>query len=464
MSSDIIRRWKKEWEFFNPVLRDGEPGIEIDTSRLKAGDGRTAWTELTFVKGGAITDEVDLPAYLTQASLNAKYVPLTDARLTDQRVPTNNSVDNNKVAAGALSQTKVTNLISDLAAKASLVNGVIPTSQIPALALVEAYVVASQAAMLALSSTQVQKGDIAVRTDGAGTFILNATDPSVLANWVRLNAPTDAVVSVNGQTGTVVLSAANIGLGNVSNTSDANKPVSTAQQTALNAKADLVGGVIPSSQLPSISLVDTYVVASQAAMLALTTTQVQKGDIAVRTDGAGTFILTAADPTVLSNWVRLNAPTDVVVSVAGKTGTVTLAKADVGLGNVDNTADTDKPLSTAQANAVNRAYIDYNNNTSVITSAWDIPINSFNRSQVLRRTLGASVTATVSTPTDTTKAVSSTLILMQDSTGGRVITWSGIKWPNGQAPTLSTAPNAIDIITLVWAGEWLGFVSGVAMA
>ena len=42
-----------------------------------------------------------------------------------------------------------------------------------------------------------------------------------------------------------------------------------------------------------------------------------------------------------------------VTSVAGRTGAITLAKADVGLGNVDNTADTAKPVSTAQQTALN---------------------------------------------------------------------------------------------------------------
>ncbi len=46
------------------------------------------------------------------------------------------------------------------------------------------------------------------------------------------------IASVNGYTGTVVLSASDLGLGNVNNTADADKPVSTAQQTALDAKAD----------------------------------------------------------------------------------------------------------------------------------------------------------------------------------------------------------------------------------
>lgn len=41
-----------------------------------------------------------------------------------------------------------------------------------------------------------------------------------------------------------------------------------------------------------------------------------------------------------------------VASVAGKTGVVTLVKADVGLANVDNTSDANKPVSTAQATAI----------------------------------------------------------------------------------------------------------------
>ena len=41
-----------------------------------------------------------------------------------------------------------------------------------------------------------------------------------------------------------------------------------------------------------------------------------------------------------------------VQSVAGKTGAVTLVKADVGLGNVDNTSDANKPVSTATQTAL----------------------------------------------------------------------------------------------------------------
>jgi len=67
-----------------------------------------------------------------------------------------------------------------------------------------------------------------------------------LGDWAIYNASgyveksdnSDDVVSVNGQTGVVVLAKGDVGLGNVDNTSDVNKPISTATQNALNLKAD----------------------------------------------------------------------------------------------------------------------------------------------------------------------------------------------------------------------------------
>lgn len=50
--------------------------------------------------------------------------------------------------------------------------------------------------------------------------------------------------------------------------------------------------------------------------------------------------------------IEAGAQVNDVTSVAGKTGAVTLAKGDVGLGNADNTSDADKPVSSAQAVAL----------------------------------------------------------------------------------------------------------------
>jgi|GEM_PF-3445685 len=72
----------------------------------------------------------------------------------------------------------------------------------------------------------------------------NPTDGQVLtydgtlAKWKNA-AGGGAVTSVAGKTGAVVLVAADVGLGNVDNTADTAKPVSTAQQAALDAKVTI---------------------------------------------------------------------------------------------------------------------------------------------------------------------------------------------------------------------------------
>ena len=82
--------------------------------------------------------------------------------------------------------------------------GHIPIEQVPSEAVTSAVAVPDQAAMLALTTGQVQRGDMAVRPDGI--WLLNADDPSVLSNWVSLTS----VNSVNGKRGVVVLTAGDV--------------------------------------------------------------------------------------------------------------------------------------------------------------------------------------------------------------------------------------------------------------
>lgn len=54
---------------------------------------------------------------------------------------------------------------------------------------------------------------MAVRTDENKSYILNADDPTVLANWVWLRTPDCKVLSVNSKTGAVVLTTSDIAEG-----------------------------------------------------------------------------------------------------------------------------------------------------------------------------------------------------------------------------------------------------------
>jgi hypothetical protein len=61
--------------------------------------------------------------------------------------------------------------------------------------------------------------------------------------------------------------------------------------------------------------------------------------------------------------IESGAQVNTVTSVASRTGAVTLTKSDVGLSNVDNTADTAKPISTATQTA-----LDLKANVSALSS------------------------------------------------------------------------------------------------
>lgn len=138
---------------------------------------------------------------------------------------------------------------------------------------------------------------------GAGTLTL--TKANQAANQVYAGPTTDGPQPPNFRLlvsdDIPFLPKAKVGLANVDDTSDLDKPISTATQNALDLKYD--------TSNPA-----NYVDAFGAA---------------------------AAAP---------------VQSVAGKIGAVTLTSSDVGLGNVDNTSDLNKPISTATQLALNDKY------------------------------------------------------------------------------------------------------------
>lgn len=90
-------------------------------------------------------------------------------------------------------------------------SGKIDDSLIPSVAITDVYEASTQVDMLALSSAEA--GDICIRSDISKTFILKQTPASNISNWKELRTPTDAVLSVNGQTGAITLSTSHIAEG-----------------------------------------------------------------------------------------------------------------------------------------------------------------------------------------------------------------------------------------------------------
>lgn len=152
-------------------------------------------------------------------------------------------------ATGTLAQSKVeglANSLSLLQPKADKnkpngyagldQNGLISKAHLPALAITDTFIVATEAAMLALD--EAEKGDIAIRTDVNKTFILREDPYNVLANWSELVTPTAGVTSIGTLTGPITFSELlnGLNLDQVDNTRDMDKPISTATQEALDEK------------------------------------------------------------------------------------------------------------------------------------------------------------------------------------------------------------------------------------
>ena len=130
------------------------------------------------------------------------------------------------------------------------------------------------------------------------------------------------------------ITAGQVDLGNVNNTSDANKPVSTLQQTALNLKANLAGAVF-TGDISANNLAGNNTGDENAAGI-----KTKLGAAGIGSDG----YLTAADWNVFSGKLSANG------SGSALTG---ITAGQINLGNVNNTSDANKPVSTLQQTALN---------------------------------------------------------------------------------------------------------------
>jgi fructose-specific component phosphotransferase system IIB-like protein len=145
-----------------------------------------------------------------------------------------------------------------------------------------------------------------------------------------------------------------------------------------------------------------------------------------------------------------------VQSVASKTGAVSLVKGDVGLGNVDNTADADKPVSTAtqtaldakQATLVSGTNIKTVNSQSLLGSG-DISISS--------SVAWGGITGTLSSQTD----LQSELDGKEDTITGAATTITGTDLTASRALT-SSATGKVEV-SAVTSTE-LGYLDGVTSA
>jgi hypothetical protein len=213
-----------------------------------------------------------------------------------------------------------------------------------------------------VATTAYVKSVVSDLTNGAGAaydtlkelqdlMVADDTATTALTTLVGTKAP----IASPTFTGTVAgITSTMVGLGNVDNTTDALKPVSTATQTALDLK--LASATAASTYAPIASPTFTGTVSG------VTKSMVGLGSVDNTTDAAkpiSTATQTALDLKLASATAATTYET--ITNVALKapiasptfTGTVSGVTATmVGLGSVDNTSDANKPVSTATQTAL----------------------------------------------------------------------------------------------------------------
>lgn len=206
---------------------------------------------------------------------------------------------------------------------------------------------------------------IGVQSGATVQFPLSLFLSSSAAQFAPIESPTF--------TGTVSgITASMVGLGNVNNTSDANKPISTPTQIALDLKAPVanptftgnVSGI--TANMVGLGNVSNTADIDKPISLATQTALNLKASLASPTFTGTVFGITAemvglgnvdntgdyGKPVSTATQQALNAKANIASPTF--TGTVNgITAAMVGLGNVNNTSDANKPVSTATQNALN---------------------------------------------------------------------------------------------------------------
>lgn len=144
------------------------------------------------------------PHAVSKAQVGLGSVPNTDA--TQRANHTGTQLASTVSDFSAAADARITAQKAQPSGLASLdSSGLLPTSQLPALAISDTFTVVSQAGMLALTA---QAGDIAIRTDTGKTYILATNSPTTLGDWKEIIS-----TGGGGGTGDMVLASAQTNTG-----------------------------------------------------------------------------------------------------------------------------------------------------------------------------------------------------------------------------------------------------------
>lgn len=349
-----------QWTAANPVLAAGEIGFETDTSKFKMGNGSSNWAALTYFANAAELAAIIDGAPATLDTLNELAAAIGDdpAFITTLNTQINNHVSTTTSVHGIedtsllATQSYVNVADSAHAALTENVHGIGNTANLATTSDVSTAASDAAAALLA--------------HENLTTSVHGIADTSVLATTTTVQTAADDAA------------AALLAHGNL--TQSVHGIVDTAELVTQTQLTDAVSGATVDQSLLAGVGIDWNTITEQFDIDSTVATKTY-ADNAVSTHNDTTSnVHGIADTSLLATTADVAAVT----------------AASLGLGNVDNTSDADKPVSTATVTAIATAKSEA---IAEVTAVIDGAPNALNTLNELAAALGddANFASTVTT-------------------------------------------------------------------
>jgi hypothetical protein len=376
----VRRGTASQWTSANPVLEAGEMGFESDTKYLKFGDGTTTWTSLAYANDPGIAnltstltgyvEITDIGAISGVAGLDASKNLIVPGSSIVIEGTTDNGFETTLVVTDPTADRTITfpdatgtvALTSDITALVDGAPGALDTLNELAAALGDD---ANYAVTIANSINAI--------SNGKQNIVTGVTDTEVgyldgVTSGIQAQIDTKAPIANPTFTGTVSLDSFISFEGATANAHETLLTVIEPTADRTITFPDATGTVALTSDISTHESDTTSVhgIADTAALATTTAVNTAASNAESNAITAAGIAAASAIATAVTNHendtTSVHGITDTSLLVT-TTGTQTLTnktitapaglvKGDVGLGNVDNTADSAKPVSTSQASAI----------------------------------------------------------------------------------------------------------------
>jgi len=362
-----------QWTAANPTLAAGEIGFETDTNKFKMGNGSSAWTALSYFSNTTALEALlndsapaalntlneiaaainDDPAFFTTVGTNLTNhqndttdihgIPNTAVLATTSDISNAIAgVTNDYSTMGGTgidwnSGTEAFDIDSTVATKTYADSAVTThstdTTSVHGIADTTALATTTNVSTAQTAAETFATGAVSTHSEDT-TNIHGIADTTLLVTTTGTQTLTNKTITTPAG-----LVKGDVGLGNVDNTSDANKPVSTATQTALDLKLASATAATTYAPLASAALTGTPTAPTAAASTnttQLATTAFVRAEVAALVNSAAATLDTLGEiATALGN--DANFSTTLTTNLGLKaplasptfTGTVTLPAAGI---------------------------------------------------------------------------------------------------------------------------------------